>query len=113
MHELSIAMSIVDIVEDYVKKADASKVKRLELEIGTQSGVVDEALKFAMDEAFKGNALDGAEVQIHKIQAEAKCDACSAVFAVDDIFSPCPECGVVRNELVKGKELNVKKIIVD
>jgi hydrogenase nickel incorporation protein HypA/HybF len=113
MHELSIAMSIVDIVEDYAKKAKANKVKQLDLEIGTQSGVVDEALKFAMDEAFKGNVLEGAEVKIHKVQAEAKCDACGHVFPVDELFSPCPKCSQIRNELVKGKELNVKKIIVD
>ena len=112
MHELSIAMSIVDIVEDYAHKANAASVKVLELEIGTQSGVVDDALTFAIDEAFKGTVLENAETKISKVQAVAKCDACQHEFEVDELFTPCPNCGQIRNELIKGKELNVKKITI-
>lgn len=113
MHELSIAMSIVDVVNDNVSEEEDSTVKLLELEIGTQAGVVDDALSFAMEEAFKGTVLENAEIVITRVQAEAKCDACQHVFEVEELFTPCPKCNQIRNEIVKGKELKVKKLIVE
>jgi len=54
MHELSIAMNIIDIADEYLKKSDAARIYNIDLEIGELSGIIPEALKFAMNHAVKG-----------------------------------------------------------
>ena len=51
MHELSIARSIVELVEEQADNRGASVVEELELEIGHLSGVEIQTLEFALDSA--------------------------------------------------------------
>ena len=53
MHELSIARSIVELVEEQADNRGASVVEELELEIGHLSGVEIQTLEFALDSAIK------------------------------------------------------------
>ena len=55
MHELSIARSIVELVEEQADNRGASVVEELELEIGHLSGVEIQTLAFALDSAIKGS----------------------------------------------------------
>jgi len=112
MHELSIAVNVVDTVVDYAKSNNAKIVHYIELDIGTLSGVVVEALDFAMTEAVKGSICENAEVKINEISAVAICNSCNNQFDVDDLYSVCPKCDSFDNRLIKGKELNLKKILV-
>lgn len=112
MHELSIATNIVEIAEEEVIKAKAKEVIEIVLEIGSMSGVVIEALEFAMDEAVKNTLLQNAKRSIIKQMAEALCTKCGHHFEVDDFFAVCPKCGSFETEVLKGKELKVKKLIV-
>lgn len=110
MHELSIAMSIVEIAEENAKNANTSVINEIELDIGSQSGVVLEALEFAMQSAKLGTMLENAEVKINFIPAKAICTICQHEFYIDDLFSPCPECGDFFCEIIQGKELKVKSL---
>jgi hydrogenase nickel incorporation protein HypA/HybF len=113
MHELSIVMSIIDIAEENAIKASASVINEIELDIGSQSGVVIEALEFAIESAKQGTMLETAKWTINEIQAIAKCTACSHEFEADDMFSPCPACGNPFTDIIQGKELKVKSLRID
>ena len=63
MHELSIARSIVELVEEQADNRGASVVEELELEIGHLSGVEIQTLEFALDSAIKGSKLEKAQEQ--------------------------------------------------
>ncbi len=111
MHELSIAMNIVEIAEEESKKAGTSTVSEIELEIGTMAGVVIEALDFALAEAKKNSVLSNAKFIINNIHAKARCLDCNHEFDVEELFTPCPKCNSFRNEVIQGKELKVKRLI--
>lgn len=113
MHELSIAMSIIDIAEENAKRENASVINEIELDIGTQSGVVLEALDFAMQSAVQGTMLEKAEVKINSIAARGACSKCQHEFYVKEMFAPCPECGNPFCEIIQGKELRVKSLKVE
>ena len=113
MHELSIAMSIIEITEENARREHASVITEIELDIGTQSGVVLDALEFAMEAAVKGTMLEHAVVKINSIPATARCNACHHTFPAADIFSPCPRCGNPYSEVTAGKELRVKSLKVE
>lgn len=113
MHELSIAMSIIEIAEENAKKENASIITEIELDIGKQAGVVMEAMEFAIESAKKGTMLENANWVINEIPALARCSSCKHEFETQDLFSPCPECGNPFSEIYQGKELRVKTLKVE
>ena len=104
MHELSIARSIVELVEEQADNRGASVVEELELEIGHLSGVEIQTLEFALDSAIKGIR--------HYIEGEGQCSDCETIFPMNALFSPCPHCGSYLVKILKGKELRVKSIVI-
>jgi hydrogenase nickel incorporation protein HypA/HybF len=113
MHELSIATNIFDIAGEYAEKAKAKAVLEIEIEVGELSGVVIEALEFAMENIEKSRVLKNAKWNINKIPGKVLCQNCHYEFDTDDFYTACPKCGEYRQEIVQGRELRVKSITVD
>ncbi|NOX47245.1 MAG: hydrogenase maturation nickel metallochaperone HypA [Chlorobi bacterium] len=113
MHELSIAVNIVEIAEESTLKEGATIVNEIELEIGNMSGVVLEAMELALESAVKGTMLEKAKVKITTIPGKAKCSDCGAEFEIEELYAPCPECGNPFADIIQGKELKVKSLKVE
>lgn len=112
MHELSIVMGIVDIAQEQVRRAEARQVDEIELDIGTFSGVEMAALRFAWSEGIRGSVLATAKPIINQIPGKARCMDCGHLFAVEQLYEACPKCGEYLTEIVQGKELKVKSLVV-
>lgn len=110
---MSIALSIIDLATEQVKKADAGTIVEIELDIGTLSGIEIDALNFAMDIARKETVLESARVKINRIEAVSECLECGHVFTPEGFISHCPECGEMNTHLIKGKEMQVKSLLVE
>lgn len=111
MHELSIAMNIVEIIEEHSSGMDNGKVSAVELDIGDQSGVIIEALQFALEEAVKSSIMENAEIMINRIPAICKCLSCGNEFTPEDIIAPCPDCGHLYADVIQGREMKIRKIV--
>jgi hydrogenase nickel incorporation protein HypA/HybF len=112
MHELSIALSIIDIAEQEVKKNAAREVVEIELEVGRLSGVEPYALDFAWDQAILNTVLEKAERKTNYIEARAKCQECGLEFEIENVYDECPSCKSYLKELISGRELRVKSLTV-
>ena len=112
MHELSIAIDIINIVEESAKHAGINSVDAIELEIGELSGVEIEALKMAMQISVIDTIAANAELKIDMVKGEGHCLDCGKDNPIDDLFSLCPACGSFRIDITKGKEMRVKSILV-
>jgi hydrogenase nickel incorporation protein HypA/HybF len=112
MHELSIAMGIVDIAEKETAKAKANKVDIIELEIGTLAGIEFDALEFVWPSAVKNTVLEYATKKITIIHGEGQCSDCDTIFKLDNIYDACPNCKGYLKGIIKGKELLVKSLEV-
>lgn len=112
MHELSIVMSILEIAGEQAGKAGAAQIEEIELDIGTLTSIEEEAFDFAWKQAVKGTALEKTVRTINRIVGEGRCPACQAVFPVNQLYDPCPECGEPFVELTHGKELRVKSLVI-
>ncbi|MFP4365621.1 MAG: hydrogenase maturation nickel metallochaperone HypA [Bacteroidales bacterium] len=110
MHEFSIAQSIIDIAEDSAKKENCRKITSIKLEVGTLSGIVLEALETAMEFAVKKTMLEGAQVEIVKIDAKAECKNCGHNFSITGHFQPCPRCKSFKHLLLKGDKIKVMSL---
>jgi hydrogenase nickel incorporation protein HypA/HybF len=113
MHELSIALSIVELAEEEARKANASVITKVDVEIGTMAGVETDALLFAWESATIRTMAEKAPLEIHSIQAEAHCLECGQDFPAESFFVQCPKCGGFRYEITKGRELRVSSLLVD
>lgn len=110
MHEFSIALSIRDIAEEEAKKAGASSVEKIVLEIGELAGVEFDSLNFVWESAVRGSVLENAEKVVLKTPGKAKCLDCSEVFTADQYFNTCTRCGSLATQLIQGRELRVKSL---
>jgi len=110
MHELSIAQSLLEIIEDESKRHGVSRVTRVAVKIGTLSTIVPEALTFSFEVITAQTVAEGADLDIEVVPARGRCENCSIDFDVDRSFFLCPECGGVASEIISGKELEISHI---
>ena len=112
MHELSIAIGIVNIAEKECKKSGNEKVELIELEIGSLSGVALDSLDYVWKAAVKDTILENAEKKIHHIKAKATCLECDSEYPMKHIYDSCPQCESYIRTINKGQELRVKSLEV-
>lgn len=113
MHELSIAMNIVELAVEEAGKAGATTISRVDVEIGTMAGVEQEALLFAWESAVQDTIAAEASLVIHTVDGQAHCLECNADFPVENYFAECPHCKSFRYTITRGKELRVSSLMVD
>ena len=92
MHELSIALSILDLVSEEAVR-QGGRVAAVHLKLGPLSGVVKEALVSAYDLAREGTSLAQAELVVEDVPLVAYCPACAAERTLPAQELCCPICG--------------------
>jgi hydrogenase nickel incorporation protein HypA/HybF len=110
MHEFSIALSIVEIAEEEVKKCNAISVERIDLEIGKLSGIEPVALEFALEQAVIDTVLGKAVRNIEYIPGKAKCLECGIEFEMKTVYEECPACHSYFKDFIRGKEMKIKSL---
>lgn len=107
MHELSIAMGIVDAASEEASKRGV-RVSAVHLRLGDLSGVVKEALLFSYDVACQNTALAGSRLVIEEVPVVVFCPRCRQEKTLKSLQSfTCPECGMPTMDVRRGKELEV------
>lgn len=108
MHELSLCISVVDLVAAAARRENVARVTRVVLEVGVAATVDPEALRFAFPLAAAGGALDGAELTIEPIALQLRCAACGTEYGAGSLAAAvCPACGGHAREVLRGRELRV------
>lgn len=108
MHELAIAQSIVDAVDDRAAECHAARVKWVRLRIGEASGIVSDSLAFCFEMlAGQYPLLEGTKLLIDSLPHRARCRHCDREFAVTNFVIQCPVCEGWDTEVVSGTELQV------
>ena len=112
MHELSIAMSIVEMAQEEADLRGVT-IDAVHLDVGPLSGVVAEALLFSYEVACNGTPLEGSRLVIKEVPIEVYCPACNAQKILTSMqWFCCPECGTPTSEVVHGKELLITALEV-
>lgn len=112
MHELSIVMSILDIAEEYAGKTKYRAIEEIELDIGCLTTIEMNAFEFAWKEGVRNTRLQDAAKKINRIKGKAKCMDCENTFTIENLFDPCPSCGQHLLDILEGKELRVKSLMM-
>ncbi|MGI8470038.1 MAG: hydrogenase maturation nickel metallochaperone HypA [Pyrinomonadaceae bacterium] len=108
MHELSIALSIIEGVTEEARKHSGAKVEAVHLKLGKLSGVVKDALLFSWEIACQGTPLENSRLEIEEISVVAYCENCGTNKTLEAINNfTCPSCNLPTTEIVSGRELQV------
>ena len=109
MHELGLALEIVDSVQARIAGA---RVKRVVLEVGALTAVLPDALRFCFDLSTDGTPLQGAALDIVERPGRARCRACDAELPLMRPFGRCA-CGGTDLDWVGGDELKILEVEID
>ena len=111
MHELGIAMRIVDIASNVAKANGVQAIEAIHVDIGTLTGVVPEALLFSFEAAANNTPMAKARLLMNIIPGKARCNLCHAIFSPEYFFMVCTTCGTTDCNIINGMELCVQSII--
>ncbi len=112
MHELSIAVQIVESLEEELAAAQPdATVASVKVTIGAMSGVVPEALTFCWDAATDESRLAGSRLEIEFVAASVWCAHCEAERTLTGIAPMlCPVCARPTPDVRSGRELEITSV---
>jgi hydrogenase nickel incorporation protein HypA/HybF len=111
MHELSIAMSIIEGASQEASHHGSAQVHAVHLKLGPLSGVVKDALLFSYALACEGTPLQGSQLLIEEVPVVIYCPQCKKEQTLDSIQRfCCPACGTLTPDVVSGKQLELVAI---
>ena len=112
MHELSIAMSIVEMAQEEADRRDVA-IDAVYLELGPLSGVVADALLFSYEMACIGTPLEGSRLVIKEMPVVVYCPTCMTQRILHSMqWFCCPDCATPTSDVIHGRELAITALEV-
>jgi len=110
MHELSVAQSIIEIIQQHVPASDLTRVAAVRLKIGAASGVVPESLEFSFQAIIADSLLDHAKLEIETIPFRIHCNTCKTTTEDNSGIVLCSSCGSTDTKIISGLEMQINEI---
>jgi hydrogenase nickel incorporation protein HypA/HybF len=112
MHELSIAISMIDQVIEESANRGGLTITAVHLSLGRLSGVDKGALMFCYKSACEGTLLEDSRLVIEEVPIAIYCPSCRAESPpISMQLLACPRCNSAAR-VVRGHELEVATLEV-
>jgi hydrogenase nickel insertion protein HypA len=82
MHELSLCLELIRVIEDHARRQSFHRVRLVRLEVGALAGIEIEALRFGFTAATQGTLAEAAVLEIEQPPGLAGCLDCGAVMEI-------------------------------
>src|SRR6202789_4289414 len=113
MHELSIAISMIEQVIEESESRGGLDVEVVHLRLGGFSGVGKEALLFRYEVACEGGRLGGSRLVVETVPLVIYCPSCKRERAPLSVYQLCcPDCLVPAEGIITGREIEVRSLEV-
>ncbi len=112
MHEVGLAQSIVDLVQEKAADGSFHRVTTVFLQLGALANVEPGALLFGFECARRGTVANDATLQIKRTPGTAVCAACGAEVKVQTRLDQCSACGSGQVLVMSGDEFRVTELEV-
>jgi hydrogenase nickel incorporation protein HypA/HybF len=113
MHEVSICQTIIDSLENEFGKEELEEIREVHLRIGILSCVEPVILKHVFSMMVVESSLQLAQLETEIVDVLAFCENCNKEFKVKQYIFICADCGRPSSKILKGKELQIHKIIFE
>jgi len=112
MHEMSLTESVLEIALEEARKAGATGIRRIVLDIGRLSSVEPEAMAFCFEAVSAGTPAAGAVLEICDVEGAGWCLDCGKTVPLTERFGACPECGGYKVQMTAGDEMKIRELEV-
>ena len=110
MHELALARSLTEIVDEYAAEHHVTRVKQINVRLGEMSAMT-RALHFCFGSVSEGTSCEGAILNIEVIPLTVYCGTCDAVKAPTGRYSfRCSDCGMPAHKVITGREMQLASL---
>ena len=113
MHEMSLAMSIIDIAISEAAKAEARTITEIEVEVGQLAGVMLESLDFCLEAAARNTLAEAATFTLIQVLGKGHCLACQHEVMITEFPAQCDDCGGFGVSITAGTELKIRSISIN
>ena len=113
MHEMAIAQSIIEIVNDTLADDERNKLKEIAIDIGELAAVVPDSLQFCYETIVHETEYQNAVLNINVIPLKIKCNNCNIESKIEKYAFICPKCESTNIIVISGEELNIRYLEVD
>lgn len=113
MHELSLAESILQLIEEAALEQKFTQVKTVWLEVGQLACVEKESLRFYFDVVTQDSIAWQARLKIIEIAGEAFCNQCHKTVLIASYYEACPHCGSYALQITQGDGMQIKELEVE
>ena len=117
MHEMGVALNIVDRIEFHAKNAGAKKVTNVILRFGDVSGIETDYLDKCWEHATEGTLLEGARFEYVIVEGRLRCRSCGREYpALEAIMQDevkCPHCGSPEFDVLSGQEMEIVNVTIE
>ena len=113
MHEVSLAESIIELIEQAALREGFALVRMVRLEIGELACVAPDALETAFAAACRDTCAEQARIEIETVAGEGECPDCGIRAAMPSLYELCPQCGERPLRVIRGTELRVSTLDVE
>ncbi len=117
MHEMGVALNIVDRIDFHAKNAGAKKVRNVILRFGDVSGIETDYLDKCWEHACEGTILEGANFEYDIVKGMLRCRSCGCEYGAfeaimqDEVL--CPACGSPEYDVISGQEMEIVNITIE
>ncbi len=113
MHEMSIAESLVELIEEEARSQGFSQVKQIRVKLGALGHVEPHALAFCFDAISHGTVAQGACLELETVAGEGWCSGCDRTVPISARYALCPACGQSHVRMTAGDELRLTELEVE
>lgn len=119
MHELGMAMEIVEIVTKSLAGRKVKKVKEVEIELGELQRATPEQMQQTFEMASKDTLLEGAKLKVKIKKGKVRCQSCGYSGGVEvemehhhdhSMHLHCPKCNATSLDILEGNDIDVRNI---
>ena len=131
VHEWALAEAVIKYVKSIAQNYNSNRIRKLTIKLGVLQSVDEEVLRFSINELAKINDLIVEGLVFEREDVKLKCRVCGfewsfnineldeeareAVHFVPEVihsYVKCPKCGSRDFEIVSGRGVYVKEVII-
>lgn len=111
MHELSLALEVIELVQREADQRRITSVQEILIEVGDLSGVEADAFQSALELLVNGSILETTVIQIQRTPGKGRCTSCDKEIDMNHRLSVCPDCLRFPSEISGGDEFRVVSLV--
>lgn len=114
MHEVSLALGLLEMIEEKCRAEGYRRVESVRVRVGKGSSVLPEAFAFAFETVKPDTVAREAKFIIDIVPLGGLCSHCGNPFTTEEVYlAECPFCSSTSFKVSQGYELELVELEVN